>query len=176
MMSARGLQRVMDAAKLVEDWSEGGETAEEPTEASPKVGRRPNGRYQAPTPNKAAQHNGQGPNQNKARRTSNDTASFNNTTTKPNHNRLKPPFQRLTLAEVAKWKAEGLCYQCDEKYIYPHRCAQAELVVMMVLEDGTEIDIPSCSVELEETDSGEEVEVAKISISSIVGISSLWTI
>lgn len=46
----------------------------------------------------------------------------------------------------------------------------------MVLEDGTEIDVSNCSVELEEEEIAKEVEVAAISISSIVGISSTRTI
>lgn len=175
MMSVRGLEKVMDAAKLVEDWSEGGETTEETTETSSKTGCVTSGRHQAQT-NKPAQSTGQSPNLNKGRPTSNGTTASSNPQTKPNHNRLKPPFRRLTPAEVAKWKAEGLCYRCDEKYIYPHRCAQPEVVVLMVLEDGTEIDVSNYSVELEEEEIAEEVEVAAISISSIVGISSTRTI
>lgn len=53
---------------------------------------------------------------------------------------------------------------------------KAELVVMMVLEDGIEIDVSNCSVEVEEESPPEEVEVAEISISSIVGISKSRTI
>ena len=60
--------------------------------------------------------------------------------------------------------------------MYPHKCAQAELVVLMVLEDGTELDVSNCSMELEETEDSKEVEVAEISISSIVGIFSSRTI
>ena len=175
MMSVRGLEKVMDAAKLVEDWSEGGETAEETAETPSKTGRVTSNRHQAQT-NKPAQSTGQSPNLNKGRSTTNATTASSNTQTKPNHNRLKAPFRRLTPAEVAKWKAEGLCYRCDEKYIYPHRCAQPEVVVLMVLEDGTEIDVSNCSVELEEEEIAKEVEVAAISISSIVGISSTRTI
>ena len=46
----------------------------------------------------------------------------------------------------------------------------------MVLEDGTELDVSNCSMELEETEDSKKVEVAEISISSIMGISSSRTI
>lgn len=46
----------------------------------------------------------------------------------------------------------------------------------MVLEDGTELDVSNCSMELKEEEPAEEVEVAEISISSIAGISSSRTI
>lgn len=151
MMQTRGLQKVMDAAKLVEDWSSGGETTEEPLVSTTKGSRAANGKFQAQT-SKPAQQGGQGP---KTKPNQNSAASFNSTSTKPNHNRLKPPFRRLTPAEVTKWKAEGLCFRCDEKYVYPHKCAQVELV---------------------EKGEPEGVEVAEISISSIVGISSSRTI
>ena len=124
LMSLRGLQRVMDVAKLVEDWSEGGDATEETSEEKDKTSRSVNGRPQAQN-NKPAQQSGNGSSPNKNKAGSGSTTSQNNTTTKPNHNRLKPPFRRLTPAEVAKWKAEGLCYRCDEKYVYPHRCSQA---------------------------------------------------
>ena len=172
LMGAKGLQKVMDVAILVEDWSKDGEPEEETTEPVPKVGRAPNGRFQAQQ-GKQAQT---GSNQNKTRPNQTTTTSSNSTGMKPNHNRLKPPFRRLTPAEVAKWKAEGLCFKCDEKYVYPHKCAQAELVVLMVLEDGTELDVSNCSMELEETEDSKKVEVAEISISSIMGISSSRTI
>lgn len=45
MMSVRGLEKVMDVAKLVEDWFEGGETAEETVETSFKTGRVTSNRY-----------------------------------------------------------------------------------------------------------------------------------
>lgn len=72
LMGAKGLQKVMDVALLVEDWSEGGETAEESKEPAAKLGRFGNGKTQAQT-GKQAQQAGQGQNNQKAR--SNTTAS-----------------------------------------------------------------------------------------------------
>ena len=46
----------------------------------------------------------------------------------------------------------------------------------MVLEDGTEVDISSLAVEMDEMGGTAEIEVAEISISSIVGISTSRTI
>ena len=173
MMEPRGLQRMMDVAILVEDWSVG-ETPEE-TEGIGRGGRSSNGRFQAQQ-GKPAQQTVQGLNPQKGRPGSITTPLNNASNPKPSHNRLKAPFRRLTPAEVAKWKAEGLCYQCDEKYSWNHKCQKAELVVMMVLEDGTEIDVSNCSVELEEEETTESVEMAEISLNSLVGISSPCTI
>ncbi|WZY77143.1 hypothetical protein YC2023_023527 [Brassica napus] len=170
LMGAKGLQKVMDVALLVEEWSGGGDPAEEADETATKTSRASNGCFQAQN-GKQAQQTGSGPNQNKTKPNQSNTTSLNATGTKPNHNRLKPPFRRLTSAEVAKWKAEGICFRCDEKYVYPHKCAQAEVVVLMVMDDGTELDVSNCSMELEGTyqTTQEEVEVAEVSISSIEG-------
>lgn len=168
-------QKMMDVTILVEDWSVGGETSEEGSENVARGGRRANGQFQAQQ-GRQAQQTGQGQTQQKNWPSQSATTSHNAPSTKPNQNRLKDPFRRLTLVEVAIWKAEGLCFQCDEKYNYNHWCMKAELVVMMVLEDGTEIDVSNCSVEVEEESPPEEVEVAEISISLIVGISKSRTI
>ncbi|XP_013614992.1 PREDICTED: uncharacterized protein LOC106321225 [Brassica oleracea var. oleracea] len=139
-----------------------------------KVGRASNGRFQAP----ATRPNTQGSNGsylNNPKSTTGTTTLQNNGEQKP-HNRVKPPFRHLTLAEIAQQKAEGLCFRCDEKYRYNHHCPKPELMVIMVMEDGTEIDVPDCSVEVEEALAAEEVEVAEISISSMMGISSSRTI
>lgn len=171
LMEPRGLDKIMCVAQLVEDWSGGGETTEG---GEGKVGRASNGRFQAP----ATRPNTQGSNGsylNKPKSTTGTTTSQNNGEQKP-HNRVKPPFRHLTLAEIAQQKAEGLCFCCNEKYRYNHRCPKPELMVIMVMEDGTEIDVSDCSVEVEEALAGEEVEVAEISISSMMGISSSRTI
>lgn len=56
------------------------------------------------------------------------------------HFRLKPHFRRLTPTKMAKWRAEGLCYKCDEKHFGGHVCARPELAVLIVMEDGTEVE------------------------------------
>lgn len=176
LMGARGfgLQKVMDVAKMLEDWAEGGETTEEPPDPTVKTGRSSEGKSQTQTSRPAQSPvKAHVPNKNRSPQTK--TTASNNTGTRPNHNRVKPPFRRLTPAEIARYKTEGLCFRCDEKYVYPHKCAQPELVMMMVLEDGTELDVSNFSVELKEEQAEEEVEVAEISINYIVGISSSRT-
>lgn len=34
----------------------------------------------------------------------------------------KVPFRRLSSSEVAQHRAQGLCYHCDEKYTWDHKC------------------------------------------------------
>lgn len=182
LMEPRGLEKIMNVAELVDEWSgEGdssekgeGDSSEKGDGAEGKLGRNSSGRFQAQGP-KSNHQGGMGGGQNRPKPNTNTTKSPNGGGQKP-HNRLKPPFRHLTPEEVAKWKAEGLYFRCDEKYKYNHRCARPELLVLMLLEEGTEIYISECSVELEEATVEEEGEVAEISISSMMGISSSKTI
>lgn len=149
-MEPQGLEKIMSVAELVDDWSGEGDSSEKREGSDSKMGWASNGRFQA----QSVRGNGQGGNRqggglNRPKPNTPTTTSPNNGSHNP-HNRLKPPFRHLTPEEVAKWKAEGLCFRCDEKYRYNHRCAKPELLVLMLLEDGTEIDISDCSVELAE--------------------------
>lgn len=69
---------------------------------------------------------------------------------KPQNNCLKPPFPRLTPTEVVKWKAKGLCFKCDDKFVYPQVCRKKELSLLVVMEDGTE-ELLDCGMYEEET-------------------------
>ncbi|KFK23032.1 hypothetical protein AALP_AAs71112U000100, partial [Arabis alpina] len=87
-------------------------------------------------------------------------------------NRVKPPFRRLTQAEVEWRKAEGMCFCCDEKGHSRPQCPYKEFQLLIVQEDGHE-------VEMEESDEDSDEEaiqtiagVATLSLNSMVGISS----
>ncbi|KFK32135.1 hypothetical protein AALP_AA6G202700 [Arabis alpina] len=59
----------------------------------------------------------------------------------PNHSdRVKPPFHKLTAAEVEWRKANGLCFQCDEKGHSRSHCTQKEFLVLIVQDDDSEIE------------------------------------
>ena len=170
MFEPKTLQKMMDTAKLVEDWA-----TEDSPETSPKSasGRSRDKSSKATSPTLST---GRTP-FSKPNISKNGPSPGNTSTTtraqgnRPQfaHNRLKPPFRRLTPAEVAKWQAEGLCYKCDEKYDRNHVCVKKELTVLVVHDDGREEELT------EEYGDGEEedtAEVAEISMNSVVGLSS----
>lgn len=77
------------------------------------------------------------------------------------------------LAEIEKWKAEGLCFKCDEKYSGQHECPRKELTVLVVLENGEEEEYTKEPVEIREE---ETMEIAELSMNSVVGMSSPRTL
>lgn len=88
------------------------------------------------------------------------------------HGRLKPPFRRLTPAEVEKWKAEGLCYKCDEKFHPNHPCQQAQLTVLVLHANGVEEELSEEPREIAVEADEVEAMVVEISINSVVGLTS----
>lgn len=48
-------------------------------------------------------------------------------------------FRRITPAEMAKRREQGLCYNCDEKFTQGHRCSRPQLF-MVIAEDDTDCD------------------------------------
>jgi len=58
----------------------------------------------------------------------------NNSTTHTTNSKL--PIRRLTATQMQERRAQGLCYNCDEKYIIDHRCATRRyLLLILDLED-----------------------------------------
>lgn len=167
MFEPRGLQKMMEMAKKVEDWS----AEEEP--ASGK-GSKPNNGAQSGVSTKPS-YGGFGSNKPKTvpaqTNPSTKVTTGKGTTT---HGRLKPPFRRLTPEEVAKWIAEGLCFKCDEKFHRNHLCAKPELTVLVTHANGTETELTEEPREVMEEEVADEVEavVAEVSINSVVGLTS----
>lgn len=173
MLNVRGLEKMMGAARRVEEWDEAEEFRSRSGPA--KWGKNESGRLSVSVPRSGS---GPGPHKPKSINTLESQTTASKGTSRggrktPPHNRLKPLFRRLTPAEVAKWRAEGLCFKCDEKFVYPHQCMKKELMVLMVFEDGTEEHL----ADQNETDPAEEMtELAHLSLNSIAGISSPHTI
>ncbi|KFK22601.1 hypothetical protein AALP_AAs54367U000800 [Arabis alpina] len=88
---------------------------------------------------------------------------------------VKPPFRRLTVAEVEWRKANGLCLRCDEKGHSRSQCTQKEFSVLIVQDAGSETEWVEKEEENEEVNRG-VTEVAKLSLNSMVGISSPRTV
>ncbi|KAG2303095.1 hypothetical protein Bca52824_031746 [Brassica carinata] len=151
----------MSVVNLVEDWSD---TDEEPPKETvtggSRVGRNSQGRHQSNNI-KPNYQQGNGPGNNNSKEKPNNAPNSTGGRNSEGHNRLKPPFRRLTKAEVAERKAKGLCYRCDEKYHRNHRCPFPELMVLMIQEDGTEVDISERVDEVEESEETEGVEVGE---------------
>lgn len=179
MLEARTLEKMMNAAKRVEDWESEGEidpgakTEKKAPASKPSYDRSISGFNGA----NYRSGNGLTTQTTKPNNQNNLAGQMNKGRGPPNratttHYRLKPPFRRLTPAEMAKWRAEGLCYKCDEKHFAGHVCARSELTVLIMMEDGTEVECTEEQTNCEET--GEEVEagVAEVSIHSVVGLTS----
>ena len=137
MYETKTLRKMMDTAKLVEEWEMGETPVTSPTKGETSL--KPNFGKGASLSSMVGRQNNTKPtnlksNPSQAQQTT--TARAQSNRPQGNHNRLKPPYRKLTPAEVEKWKAEGLCYKCDEKYVYPHVCSQKELTVLVIQEDG----------------------------------------
>ncbi|KFK38387.1 hypothetical protein AALP_AA3G106900 [Arabis alpina] len=107
----------------------------------------------------------------------NNTASHNTdkgNSGNPNqsHNRVRPPFRRLTMTEIAQRKAAGLCFRCDEKWSVRHVCPKAELKVLLVQPDGSEIEWEPKKEDDDAVVVQDTAEFAALSLNSLVGISS----
>lgn len=166
MFDPRGLQKMMEMAKKVEDWSV--EEDPGPTKGGKSSGSGPSSF--SPKPNSS----GSGPQLTRTKpNPSPPSPNVRGNEKATNHGRLKPPFRRLTPEEVARWKAEGLCFKCDEKFHRNHLCAKPELTVLLLHADGTETELLEEQCEVEEAVE-EEVEavVSEVSINSVVGLTS----
>ncbi|XP_048627868.1 uncharacterized protein LOC125596911 [Brassica napus] len=177
MFDSRGLKKMMSVAKTVEEWS----TPEVPGGPQSSVGSHSSGGYSKGS--RSTYEKSTGPNSFKPKSSGSYSQQSNTsrgatprTQTQMNHGRLKPPFRRLTAAEVAKWKAEGLCFKCDEKFTANHICPRKELSVLLVNENGTEIELPEEMTEMRDSEEEEFTEVAELSVNSVVGLSSPHTI
>lgn len=53
---------------------------------------------------------------------------------------LNSTFKRLTEAEFLDKRAKGLCFKCDGKFGPGHRCPNKSLQVMMVHEEGDDVE------------------------------------
>ncbi|WZZ71775.1 hypothetical protein YC2023_083145 [Brassica napus] len=184
MFEPRTLKKMMSLAKTVEEWTSEQSPTNETTESDSKTTFS---KTLKPTFEKRANGpvGGQKPNSFKSKfqtqTSSSPTTLYQGQNNKPqtttSHGRLKPPFRKLTPAEYAKWRSEGLCYKCDEKWEgATHVCSRKELMFLLVHENGTETELINGSDETVEDGEEEYTEVAELSVNSVVGLSSPHTI
>ncbi|KAF2322669.1 hypothetical protein GH714_028059 [Hevea brasiliensis] len=91
----------------------------------------------------------------KAIRPSLQTSNFSPSKSKPS-----TPVKRLTWDEMQKRRAQGLCFNCDEKFAPGHRCTKSQLLIL----DG------GCDQDIDEDDTE-----AEISLNALTGWSSTGT-
>lgn len=87
----------------------------------------------------------------------------------------KLPYRRLSPEEKRERQIKGLCYKCDGRYGPDHHCQLQAIQVVVVNEDGSEI-LVSDEEEIKEPEDTEiEPEIVELSMNSVVGLSSPWT-
>lgn len=75
----------------------------------------------------------------------------------------------MTDAELQAKREKGLCYWCDGKYSFGHRCSNRELQVLIVREE--EEDDQEVQVD-EKYETAEEEELVELSLNSVVGLTA----
>ncbi|KAH6786761.1 hypothetical protein C2S52_006313 [Perilla frutescens var. hirtella] len=98
---------------------------------------------------------------------------------KPNSTPLKPPTKLLTATEMAARREKGLCYNCDEPYVFGHRCKnRIHYMIMSEQEELTYLqDTPVPKEDSLPPDPGEELmEEGHIFINAISGSEGLTTL
>lgn len=83
----------------------------------------------------------------------------------------KPPTKLLTAAEMFARREKGLCYNCDKKYVFGHRCKN--VILYMVMTEEEELLYAHDAVEMDTSSlngaSVPEVEEVQMSIHSLLG-------
>lgn len=81
----------------------------------------------------------------------------------------RSPVRLLTAAEMASRKEQGLCYNCEEKFTFGHRCKQRITYMMMTeQEELFHLQIVDCHDELMEDFPFTPPEEVPISLNAIV--------
>ncbi|KAL4341599.1 hypothetical protein GQ457_08G014550 [Hibiscus cannabinus] len=66
--------------------------------------------------------------------------------TKPN---TTLPMKRLTWSEMQKRRAQGLCFNCDEKFTTSHRCRGSQLLILEGIDDSYGEEVIEDTLELQ---------------------------
>ncbi|XP_058766771.1 uncharacterized protein LOC131640391 [Vicia villosa] len=67
-------------------------------------------------------------------------------------NPTKLPIKKLTQAQIQERRAQGLCFNCDEKFFVGHKCSSSRFLILMAEDDSV------CDTPLEEVNSDPERE------------------
>ncbi|XP_058742588.1 uncharacterized protein LOC131615102 [Vicia villosa] len=76
------------------------------------------------------------------------SAQPNLTTQKsPNQQQPKFPIRKLTQAQLQERRAQGLCFNCDEKFITGHRCSTNRFFILLADEEGVSVEPENLNLE-----------------------------
>ncbi|KFK44390.1 hypothetical protein AALP_AA1G251300 [Arabis alpina] len=171
---------MMSVAKLVADWSEADSGVTAKRSGDVDKGKRVSFANKLGPSNPSGYKHPTGPQASRPTTNPDPTRAVNTVRGEPpnpsTHNRVKPPYRRLTPAEIAWRKAENLCFRCDEKGHARPQCPYGELKLMVVLENGEEREWDEDQDPVEDPDVHTIAGVAALSLHSMVGISSPQTI
>ncbi|XP_062103343.1 uncharacterized protein LOC133814394 [Humulus lupulus] len=81
-------------------------------------------------------------------------------------NNTSLPVKRLSPAEIKEKREKGLCFTCDEKYSFGHKCKNRVLILCAQGEEEEEEDTPAGVEELAELDDSQADEVSLNSLSN----------
>lgn len=177
MFEPRNLKKMINAAKMVEDWAEQGDSS--PTKFS-GGGERIH-RYSGErggTRGYGVSQVGANLSKHKPNSFGTNTSSFTELGNKSLNQQNKvnthrgSSYQKLSEAEIRERKAKGLCFKCDGRFHAGHQCRYKELHVLIVKEDGMEYEYEEDYESEKEEDSPEFSELAELSLNSVVGLSS----
>lgn len=182
LQEPRSLRKMMSVAKLVEEWTNFADQTTEKAEEKGSRGGVSSGSMSTFIKSGPKSGSVTGPGNQQKPIVSQGTdrvAQGEKRPAAPNPNATgkgRAPFRRLSPAEYARYRAEGLCFQCGGKSHARRDCPNKELMVLVVQEE--EGDDNDETEEAEET--GEEkpefAECAALSAKSAMGISSPRTI
>ena len=150
MAQPKGLGRIMDLAKKVEERNE---TLKKPRGQNASYGR------QIPRIHTNFRS------QDTATWIKSANPSDKTSSTRPTH-----PYRRLTEAEILEKREKGLCYRCDEKYNSGHICKRKEMQVLLVVGDEEEEDEAVLDERIVEP--LEIREMIEISLQFVVGLTT----
>lgn len=73
-------------------------------------------------------------------------SSFSNPTNRVHTTPTTPstslPIKKLTPAQMQERRAQGLCYNCDDKFIPGHKCSTPKFLLLLAEEDTTTLETP----------------------------------
>lgn len=181
LMEPRSLRKMMSVAKLVEEWVGYADPSSESRSGKGFKGSSLSGSSTVALKSGTCFGGGSGPNNNSRPNTTREHDKPNNEgkkQTAPNPTtRGRAPFRRLSPTEFARYKAEGLCFQCGGKSHSRRDCPNKELMILVVQGDdeGGKEEDEEVGEEKEE-EAAEFAECAALSTKSAMGISSPRTI
>ena len=54
---------------------------------------------------------------------------------------LNTPYKRLSWEEMQRRRAQGLCFNCDERFTSGHRCRQPQLLLLESMEEDPKTEL-----------------------------------